>query len=281
MFRKGSQIRVSSASGLHRLELQAEVKSDRPLRVELTEGDASLIRPGSTGKAYVDLLNVDSGEVLMTAAVEKYENDNVLVLKGLGTREMRKYVRVNAWISLRYRVTTAPDEEAVEESDLLPDFGQPLKELDRTDLKRLARTDEASEAVLYLLQAVQSIDRKIEALARLIQNSQDTGEQDKQVRQRVNISGSGLRFESDTPFDHGTYLSMRFRLPMARPVEIMATGEVVRVDTVLDEATGKDRYCIACHFLGIRESDREKVVTFAVQKQREALRRMRAAAIGF
>ena len=209
-------------------------------------------------RVIVDLRDLTSNETLMTAAVEQVLPSGVLQIKQLGEEEMREFVRVFAWLEMSHEVLEDGMAEVGLEEMVDPDFGEPLPEMTHLQMKSLARSEEASEAVLYLIQAVQALDRKLEAVSILTKQLIDRTRSGSMARRKVSISGSGLLFFDDAAYDLGAKLSLRIRLPLRRPVQLHAVAEVVRVDKEIDPELNEPRYGIACKFTNIRESDRER-----------------------
>jgi c-di-GMP-binding flagellar brake protein YcgR len=87
---------------------------------------------------------------------------------------------------------------------------------------------------------------------------------------RVNISGSGLSFESDHPYEAGQMLELRVILPYPGEAVLYVYGAVVRSEEHL-----QDTYTTSVRFTAIDEDIREKIVKYVFEKQREDLRKKR------
>ncbi len=281
MFQKGNKLKVSYLSGMTRKYLDAEISKAEPLQVKLLEGDVNRLGSSSGGKLMVDLCETKTGDTVFTAIVIKRLSGNVLELERIGGRDNRQYMRIFAWVELGFELFTGNEEDFSLDHLTAPEMGDPLPEMTRHEMKNLAQTDEASEAVLYLIQAVQALDRKLAALSSQVSQLIDKSDSAMLLRRKVSISGSGIQFRSDTAYDTGVRLGMRLRLPVHPAGEIITLAEVVRVDQLLEEDLDEVKYGIACRFMQIRERDRERIISYTIQKQREALRRMSAIANGF
>lgn len=88
----------------------------------------------------------------------------------------------------------------------------------------------------------------------------------------VNLSGSGIRFQSSRSYRAGDRLDLRFVLPPFVPIQ--AKGEVVRSEPVRGDA---GRHDVAVRFTGIGADDRERIIRHIVQRQAERLRARRNA----
>ncbi|MFZ5876682.1 MAG: PilZ domain-containing protein [Nitrospirota bacterium] len=108
--------------------------------------------------------------------------------------------------------------------------------------------------------ALDRIERKVDRLlARL-----ESGEQAPVLTpQRINLSGSGVRFASDDPMEEGQYLDLAMVLPGESPVSIHAVGEVVR-QRLLARPSGAV-YEIAVAFADIAPADREAIIRYTFQ----------------
>ncbi|RJO67173.1 MAG: hypothetical protein C4523_10205 [Myxococcales bacterium] len=279
MFQKGQDVKICFTSGQSRTELAAKIDEVTPLKLRLLEGRADAVPAGESGKQLIDVMDCYLGETLLTAEVLRVHPDNILEIRRL-TRESRQFVRVSAFLDLSYEVID-PLADLEDELQEQVDAGEPLPEMTRQEMKTLARTEEASEAVLYLLRAVQSIDRRLDSIYDMTRQLLEQTAPHPMVRRRVVLSGSGLRFETDQGCDVGVRMALRFRLPLARTAVVKTVAETMRVDAIVDPEAKAPRYGIACKFVQIRATDRERIVSFAIRKQREALRRMRVAADGF
>lgn len=279
MFRKGKKLILTYGEGRGLREVEALVTQEKPLRVQV-EGGARAITGSGGSEHIVNLCDPDQGEILTAMLVDKVLDDKTLQVRPMGKREMRRFVRITTWVELSHNELSPEDQEMGLDAFVQPELGQALPELSDLQLKTLADTDQASEAVVYMLKAIQAMDRKIEALAALTKQLIERTYKVQMTRQRVNISGSGVLFDCAEGYDIGAVLNLRIRLSQMRHREIVAHGKVVRVDEMrtLDGAQG---YGIACEFAKITESDRESIIAFTVQKQREALRRMRIQGDGF
>ena len=89
---------------------------------------------------------------------------------------------------------------------------------------------------------------------------------DKTLKERllrkINISGAGICFESDVPYDQGEIIEMRLMLEDVYPGIIGVSVEVNRVEK-------KSRnYYIAVKYACIDERIRELIVSFVFQRER-------------
>lgn len=280
MFRKGKKLILTYGEGRGLRDVEALVTQEKPLRIQVEGGGARSIASASGPDHIVNLCDPDEGEVLTAMLIDKVLDDKTLQVRPMGKREMRRFVRITTWVELSHDELSPEDQTIGLDAFVQPELGQPLPELSDLQLKTLADTDQASEAVVYMLKAIQAMDRKIEALAGLTKQLIERTYKVQMSRQRVSISGSGILFECSEAYAVGAVLSLRIRLSQMRHREIVAHGRVVRVDE-LGSLDGPQGVGVACEFVKITELDRESIIAFTVQKQREALRRMRIQGDGF
>jgi|GEM_PF-1339967 hypothetical protein len=85
----------------------------------------------------------------------------------------------------------------------------------------------------------------------------------------LDLSGSGLALKGDLGLKAGQSVIMSLQLPDAPGRPILAVGEVVRVGP----AEGQTQPATAVRFVEISEIDRERIVRYTFQKQRQELAR--------
>lgn len=86
----------------------------------------------------------------------------------------------------------------------------------------------------------------------------------------VTLSGSGIKYVSETKLDEGAFMEIRLALPLFSGARIAALGKVVRSRRL--SAEGKDAWETAVSFAAISESDRDILVRYVFSKERKTLR---------
>lgn len=89
----------------------------------------------------------------------------------------------------------------------------------------------------------------------------------------VVLSGSGLKFVSETELDEGAFVEIRLVLPFFPRTRIAALGKVVR--SRRHGAGGKDAWETALSFVAISEKDRDILVRYVFSRERESLKKRR------
>lgn len=280
--RKDSKIKLSYFAGGGPREMEVDILSLRPLVVHVADAEFARLRRDVTAQTFVDLRDARLDDTLMTARVEKLEEGGNVRLKRLDENENRQYIRITAWLDFESGVLVPGEEEDILFRPEDIDLGDPALSVSQLDPQALARAEEAGASVLYLMRAVQAIDTKLDQLLALTRHLVERSEPGRLQRQKVSLSGSGIRFSSSEPFDAGTLLKVRFRLLLKRMYDVSAIAEVVRTEELPGrDADGQLRYGVACRFDRIRSEDRERIVAFALHRQREAIRRLNDAVEGF
>ena len=84
----------------------------------------------------------------------------------------------------------------------------------------------------------------------------------------VVLSGSGLKYVTDTKLDAGAFVEIRLALPFYPQPRIAALGKVVRCQR--HHAKGKDVWETSVKFVAINEKDRDVIVGYVFSKERES-----------
>ena len=166
---------------------------------------------------------------------------------------MREYSRVDAFIPFQVRLVPL-EERAVLRSRRSDEMAslhlQPLPDLEDT--------------VLY--ECLKVINSKLDAILDLL----TTQKKDMFALQpsHVNISGSGMSFETNERFSIGDVIEIRLILPTSGEDVFYIYGEVIKF-----EGKCADRFIAFIRFTTIDEDIRDQIVKFVFEKQREDLRK--------
>lgn len=82
----------------------------------------------------------------------------------------------------------------------------------------------------------------------------------------VNISGGGMSFMSDSPYNKGDILELKTVLESPSPMALYLYGEVLKCEKL------NDTYRVAVQFINIEEDIRDYIVRFVFYRQRQILR---------
>jgi len=113
------------------------------------------------------------------------------------------------------------------------------------------------------------MNRKLDTIMDLLSKTQN-GEIYHSVQTEIILSGAGIQFESDILFQTGDYTELKIVVPLFPYPKITILCQVVRTESVQGGVVGIFR--IAMKFLVINEKDRDFLVKYIFEKEREYLR---------
>jgi hypothetical protein len=119
-------------------------------------------------------------------------------------------------------------------------------------------------------QSIWEINRKLDLLIHMVL-AEEFRELMKTTPTDVNISASGVRFISGTPYEMGDILEIHLILPMAPLLFIGLISEVIRQKEVTHSKFGK--YAVATRFVKIDPDTKDDIIRYLFRRQREVLRR--------
>ena len=177
----------------------------------------------------------------------------------------RGHVRVDDILKVDYRKISQEDYKRCEnkpELILKNIFGEPIK------LPEIERgIDGVDLESLYKL--IYQTNLKIDHILDILE-TKDTQKHASAVSECVNISGSGMRFATNHRFLIGNIIAFRVFLPLdlGSGSWINVLGKVMSVT----ESDSENRYSTAVKFIDLSEADREMIIRYVFQRQRELLR---------
>jgi len=89
---------------------------------------------------------------------------------------------------------------------------------------------------------------------------------------KINISGSGMAFWTDQPYEPGDHVGVRMVLPLFYMAFIGCIAEVVSVSRSDNPRHDENIYRVSMKFCEISEDSKEKIIQYVFQRQREILR---------
>ncbi len=113
-----------------------------------------------------------------------------------------------------------------------------------------------------------ALERKLDLLAQAIFKGTNNADQNTQ---EVDLSGSGVSFDSTEPLTPGDLLELRLVL-FPSYTGILASGKVIRCEKMGSRACP---YKIAVEFVHIRETDRQCIVKHIIDRQATQIRQAR------
>jgi c-di-GMP-binding flagellar brake protein YcgR len=88
---------------------------------------------------------------------------------------------------------------------------------------------------------------------------------------RINLSGGGVRIKSPEPFPSGALLNVNLFLPLSSIKIIDAVVSVIRSTEIRLTLDNNPAYTVATKFVFLTERDRESIITYIFNEQRNSL----------
>jgi hypothetical protein len=175
--------------------------------------------------------------------------------------ERREFFRVKDRLYLEVREVDSKECETLRES--LQRSGLLAESLDQASSRRTGTPSPKDEIFEYLELVDRKLDMVLDQLA-----GRESLFQGKYVD--VVMSGSGLRYVSDSKLEKGTFVELRIGLPICRGQRICALGKVTACTK--RQAKSEAEWETAIGFVAINEKDRDVLVSYVFSKERESLR---------
>ncbi|MCK9273939.1 MAG: PilZ domain-containing protein [Syntrophales bacterium] len=126
--------------------------------------------------------------------------------------------------------------------------------------------EEISMALLYKL--VYQLTVKIDRILDVLERTGDTQVHETAYGESVNISASGMRFETANKIRTGDILALRVFMPSTAATRLHVLGEVVAVTPYGNE----DRSVVSIKFINLSQEMQETITRYVFKRQRELLR---------
>ncbi|WP_457570414.1 PilZ domain-containing protein [Desulfovulcanus sp.] len=173
------------------------------------------------------------------------------------TKQKRTYSRISTRLKAYIRKLPSPDSRPLF-SGCLACNAEP------SITKNLQGPHIPRELVTFL----QNMDAKLDMILSLL--SQDSIQEDFPIRgEVVEISGAGLKFVSKTEFKEKEALELAIVLSQLPLRVVSVVGLILRLENVQNLAEAP---VYVVKFTNIRDIDRENIVQFVFQEQREQIR---------
>ena len=187
--------------------------------------------------------------------------------------DRRRYFRINDKVSLKYRVVQGIDIESEiirkkHEQNTLAEMKNAFNCIETKIMTKMPRIEEVSPLVAEVLGL---FDKKLSLMENMILHKDDQ-ENAITKTQTVNLSASGMCFESNTPINEDVNLKMEIILfPEYQFIPLYA--RVIDCKKKMDD--NLYRFDIAVDFIGISESDQEIIMQHVLSKQAATLKKER------
>jgi hypothetical protein len=196
------------------------------------------------------------------------------------SRERREYVRAALWVNVDFSVVNEEEYEAVLRSEQQPGCRFINQVALPSDESGQYETDSTfrSNLIDFLIHVDDKLDRVLKLLSRAsgpegAASKDDKGDGQLFVGRGSDISGNGMSIICDNTFEQGQILKTSFTISRFPVIRLVLFGQVVRVNSVQED--GKQRYQVVVKFIDMDEDDREKIIAYTFQVQREAIRKKR------
>lgn len=128
--------------------------------------------------------------------------------------------------------------------------------------------EDLSREMVFVLNEIRALRQQVTEAQRVIEHLNET----KLERRWVELNSQGLWLgedETDDGWNEGDYAQIRIQIPSIQTPEILAVGEVIR----LDDAQGREG--IAFEFASICDPHRRAISSYALRRERQKARSKR------
>lgn len=183
-------------------------------------------------------------------------------------QERRRYFRIEDTVNLFYKRVDEKKVAALSHvsNDVLSNcsLAAALEAMSQ-EARIIASRLEKNEPELF--EYLKIMDTKINLLAQAVtMQGNEFGEHDSR---NVNISASGIAFETDEKLHPGQFLEIRMMLTSCMAV-IIAYGKVIYCKQ--NEAGGDFPYFVGVDYINMQDDDRELLIKHVVKKQMQQIR---------
>lgn len=182
--------------------------------------------------------------------------------------ERRNSVRVRSLLPCSVRVIEPDQIKAIEarilDMAVVESDGALQNTIDWSE-----RSEELPREVIFLLNEVRALRQQLTEIHRIVERS---GEGALQSRW-VTVNDRGFNYErddDDPPLSPGDFVEFRLRIPSIHNPDVLALGEVVRVD---ESAEGESA---AVKFRAISDLHRKAILRYAMRRERQLARSQQA-----
>lgn len=186
--------------------------------------------------------------------------------------ERRRFFRINDKLYLHCRNISATDvRSSFVSDDILTNFSLSvvLDMINEDASKLLPRIEQSDPPVAEYLAV---LDKKFDLLSQYLVR-QSTKPKDDPLRQ-VNISASGVAFESRDRFKIKDNLELKILLPYCKSV-VVVCAEVVNVRQNTGIKKDIRPFIVAVKFLNLKSQDQELLIKYVVKRQMEQIREVK------
>jgi hypothetical protein len=177
--------------------------------------------------------------------------------------ERREFFRIQDHLLIEFRQISEEESKSFLRDFQQIDSSQTL--LPDDIVKTLVKTGAVRDDVYAYLE---TIDKKLNIIIDLLTKKADLF-QGRSMD--VSLSGSGIRFLSDTQLNEGVFVELRITMPQFPNPRITVLGQVIR--SVMGNLDGKEAWETGITYVAIKEKDRDLLVNYIFSREREHLRK--------
>jgi len=187
-------------------------------------------------------------------------------------QDRRQYYRINDRVSLKYRVVQGfnVQEEISKSRKQYRDFADLRNTLRCIDARLDLISDQLVKESPLIGEMLSLINKKFALHEQMIGGNNNTDDHELSPAENVNLSASGIAFDTETPINVGTYLKLEI-VTYPEHHYILVYAKVIKCSQ--QDANSVSGYIIAVEFESISEEDREKVVHHIFKKQSEEIKK--------
>lgn len=189
-----------------------------------------------------------------------------------GLRQLRKDVRVPAVMPVRFLSLTSREFDS--EKGLLESRASSFTTYYRwlTQQPTLSAGKEKDEVATKLVHMLFDLQGRVNRILKIVER-QEEGGPSYAAAQTVDVSAGGLQLATTQKIKMGDRLKVLLDVPLAHGIEVPALTEVRSTKTL--DAQENPQTAAGLQFLFIVEEDRDLLVRYIFQRQRDSLRRRR------
>ncbi len=197
-------------------------------------------------------------------------------MEELQGQERREYVRTPLFVDVEFAIVGRDEYEAVRQSE------QQARRRGRATFSFDQGGQYEADSSFYsgMIDFLIDIDHKLDRMLRLMSRlsglespaySDDKGDDVFFAGQGLDISGAGMGIICDKALEEGQIIKANFMIPRFPVIPLVVFGEVVRVTPV--QEGDRQRFNVFLGFIDLDEEDREKIISYTFQVQRDTIRK--------
>ena len=187
--------------------------------------------------------------------------------------QRREMVRVDDFLEISHRNIIPAESETLSREIIDRSSGQSGLDSVTSVIRSAGRTVDPDSPTW---RAIALLDQKLDYLISLLQTDNRSHDADF-IRCGVNVSGSGIRFPSQQMYKKGDLLWIAIMFPISPPLRVEAVAQVARAakSAKLEEKLPGAIIDVSSKFIAINPQDKEEILRYTFQRQREVLRARR------